>query len=222
MSELDDEKPRVDATDEAIRKMLLAQEEEPVAPPQPKPAPRMPAPEMQPVQHVLHAPVQQIVQAAAEDPEYFAEPEPEGPGLKGRALAFVKDFLRRPDAPRIFALVLLAVFLLYKPWQVFFLALFGVAIIAITYFSLGPERCAELVAAWFEKLKARDPEKAEQLRQRAIRMSQWASKTLALLPERWTAGLYLPDFQPGGEMPEKMKSDPFDRLVAQSQSSEAG
>jgi len=124
-------------------------------------------------------------------------------------------FLRRPDAPRLIAIVLLVIAFLMEPWFLVGLFGFGLLTAQIVYFSLGPDRVNELVAAWYDRLRQRDPAKAETIRRRAARSSRQISAIIDRLPDNWTTGLYLPDFEEPEELPEKMKVDPFDRLAAQ-------
>lgn len=208
------DRPDSDGIDEAIRNMLIAEAEDADA----KPEPTREIPATLPVEEpivVSQPPVAHVGRAKRPEFEELAEQEPPRPAFRQRLWAAVLGFVRRPDAPRLLAFTLLAVFLIYKPWQVLILALLALVAGLVTYFSLGPDRCAELVVGWFQRLQARDPVKAEQVRGRAMRTSARLSKALSRLPERWTAGLYLPDFQPDGDMPEKMKNDPFDRLDAE-------
>ena len=47
---------------------------------------------------------------------------------------------------------------------------------------------------------------------RAATASAWIGDLLAALPESWTRGLYLPDFEPEPDPHEKLSEDPFERL----------
>jgi hypothetical protein len=46
-------------------------------------------------------------------------------------------------------------------------------------------------------------------------MSKLISGIVERLPDKWTTGLYLPDFEEPAELPDKMQSEPFDRLTTQ-------
>ncbi|MCI2399845.1 hypothetical protein [Aliiroseovarius subalbicans] len=222
---MDQIKPDTDDPDmAAIRGMMQAQGTPP-APPQPtaqaspvdtpRPAPQPRAPQQEPDRAVSHAP----------KPRAKTRKESKA---KARATSLIRKamtalslrihaFVSRPDAPRMMALAMLVVVFIWRPGFVVGMAVLALLIAAIVYFSLGPERVAQMVAAWHGRLAARDPDRAEVLRLRAA----WVSKRIATLvnrlPNRWTAGLYLPDFEPEGEMPEAMDNDPFDRLVPQSE-----
>jgi hypothetical protein len=124
-------------------------------------------------------------------------------------------FFRRPDASRILAILMLCVIVVIMPWFVLSLVLLGVLIALIIYFSLGPDKVGALVAAWHTCLRQRDPNKAEDTRRRAALWSKRISAVVDRLPEKWTAGLYLPEFEEASELPEKMKTDPIDRLHVQ-------
>jgi hypothetical protein len=123
--------------------------------------------------------------------------------------------LRRPDAPRLIAIMLLVIAFLMEPWFLLTLLVLGMLTTQVAYFSLGPDRVSELVVAWYDRLRQRDPERAETIRRRAARSSKQISAIIERLPDKWTTGLYLPDFEEPPELPEKMKSDPFDRLATQ-------
>lgn len=136
-----------------------------------------------------------------------------GAGLAAAERAITR-FLRRPDAPRRLATALLVIFVIAWPWKVLWLTLLIPLAALITWASVGNEGCAELVVAWHGRLKARDPDKAERIRLRAAAASRALGRGLDRLPERWTQGLYLPDFEPEGYVPDTLKVDPFEELAA--------
>lgn len=108
-------------------------------------------------------------------------------------------------------LVLLVGIMLWRPWllPVTFLLIFSTLLIA--YFSLGPDRVAEIVIAGWKRLHARRPELAEHLRQRAEAVAERIDACLDQLPEKWTDGIYVPDLSlPDPE--EANRPDPFERL----------
>ncbi len=130
----------------------------------------------------------------------------------GLLAKFSWQLLRHPMTPRVMAvLACLALFLFY-PLVAMILLFVTVMTGVIVYLSVGPEQVERFAARRFEKLRARDPERAERLRQRAIRVVGVLNKVIDRLPERWTSGLYLPDFDGTAEQPEKLQSDPFERL----------
>ena len=130
----------------------------------------------------------------------------------GLLFKFAWQLLRHPMTPKVMAgLACLALFLLYP---LFATILLFVTVMAgvIVYLSVGPEDVERFAMRRFEKLRVRDPERAERLRQRAIRVVGVMNSVIDRLPERWTSGLYLPDFDGTNEQPEKLQSDPFERL----------
>lgn len=124
----------------------------------------------------------------------------------------VTSFFQWPGASRILAILMLCIIAFINPWLVVSLVLLGVMLALIIYFSLGPDKVGALVAAWHTRLLQQDPTKAEVIRRRAARWSKRISTVIDRLPSKWTAGLYLPDFEKESELPEKMGTDPFDRL----------
>ncbi|SEN80890.1 hypothetical protein SAMN04488077_1327 [Roseovarius tolerans] len=126
------------------------------------------------------------------------------------------SFFRRPDAPRILSILLLLTVFVWRPGFIIFLVLVGLMIGVVLYFSFGPDQVQNWVISRYRRLAARDPDAAERIRRRAAAASQRLSAVIEKLPERWTAGLYLPDFEEPADLPEKWNSDPFDRLKKQS------
>ena len=129
------------------------------------------------------------------------------------ASAQVAAFLRRPDAPRRLAVALLVIFVIAWPWKVLLLTLLIPLAGLITWASVGSDGCVELVEKWYERLRARDPAKAERIRLRAAAVTRTLNHGLERLPESWTRALYLPDFETDGYVPEKLKVDPFEELA---------
>lgn len=126
----------------------------------------------------------------------------------------VARFLRRPDAPRRLAVALLIIFVIAWPQEVLWLTLLVPLAAFITWASVGNDGCVELVVVWYDRLKARDADKAERIRLRAAAVSRGLNHGIERLPQRWTHGLYLPDFETDGYVPEKLKVDPFEELAA--------
>lgn len=90
----------------------------------------------------------------------------------------------------------------------------GLAIIlpVVACLVLGRKRIGKVVASGFSRFHQLSPAQAESLRGWAMRRVAGMERMLARLPNRWTAGLYLPDLGPTPESAEKMQQDPFDRL----------
>jgi len=133
----------------------------------------------------------------------------------------VLRFMRRPEAPHEIALALLAIFTIIFPGYVMLFVVLAVLSVLIAWLTLGPDRASEMVANWHSRLAARDPERAERLRRRAARVSAVITSSVDRLPDSWTTGFALPDFEPMDAPPEKLKDDPFDKLAAQVQGSES-
>lgn len=133
--------------------------------------------------------------------------------LAHQVQARVAVFLRRPDAPRLLAMALLLTVLIFDPGFMLFLFILSVLTAVVLYFSFGAERVETWVAHRYWQLRERDPVAAEKIRRRAARTSAFLSKLIAKLPESWTSGLYLPEFEEPTELHENLKSDPFDRLA---------
>ncbi|PIE09149.1 MAG: hypothetical protein CSA73_00010 [Rhodobacterales bacterium] len=127
----------------------------------------------------------------------------------------VRSFLARPDAPRLLVTATLAVIVVLWPLVVLGAVLLAVALAAVAWFSLGPDRVYEMILDGYWRLHARNPDRAEALRARAAGLSARLTRLLERLPDRWTQGLYLPSFEePRSDVCED-DSDPFERLVSQ-------
>lgn len=133
----------------------------------------------------------------------------------GALMDLAMRFLRRPDAPRLLAIAVLAALISLAPMAILMLCTLAVLTTLAAYRLLGSDRASKLGWAWYARARQRDPEKAETIRRRAAYLSTCASGLLDRLPSRWTAGLYLPDFEEPRPLPEKMNTDPFDRLAAE-------
>lgn len=115
------------------------------------------------------------------------------------------------------ALMLVIASHLHNPWLLPFVTLLLFTASGMIFFAVGPDRMAELAAARYARLKQHDPAKAERLRARAEGYVQRLSRLVSVLPDRWTQGLYLPEFGMPEAPHEKMGEDPFDRLATQAQ-----
>lgn len=134
--------------------------------------------------------------------------------LSGAIWRRVVEFMRRPDAARRLALAIIVFSVLVWPVEVLWLTLLIPLALLICWASVGNEGCVELVIQWHARLKARDPAKAERIRARAAAVTRGLNRGLERLPQSWTQGLYLPDFETDGYVPEKLKVDPFEELAA--------
>lgn len=129
-------------------------------------------------------------------------------------LGIAARFLRRPNAPRILAAIVLLAVVIARPWFVVSLLVLALLVALIVFLSLGPDRTCELIAARYDRLHRRDAARAERLRGHARRLSAIASRIVARLPASWTTGLYLPDFEDTPAPPGMLGPDPFDLLRA--------
>lgn len=149
--------------------------------------------------------------APANTPEFASQLKKLAKWLVGAGLSFLK----RPDAPRLLSILFLLALIILKPGFVLFLFLMFVLVGLVLYFSFGPDQVESFAIERFRRLRERDSDAAEKLRHRAAKASKTLSMIVDRLPDKWTAGLHLPDFEYPPELPEKMKSDPFDRLIGQ-------
>lgn len=119
-----------------------------------------------------------------------------------------------PMSRRTHALLLAGfTFLFFLPsWLLPALAFTAVLLMLSTWTLLGPDRVGAMVSGYYLRLRDRDEARAEEMRQRAATASAWIGDLLAALPESWTRGLYLPDFEPEPDPHEKLSQDPFERL----------
>lgn len=138
-----------------------------------------------------------------------------GPDIEETATegGLVRRFLRRPEGPRWIAAGLLLAVFLAAPWLLVWLFVLTALFVAVIWFSIGPDRSQDFVLAWYARLRTCDPEKAERIRRRAATASRRLDAFLGYLPDRWTTGLYLPDFESDTDMARQLDADPFDRLA---------
>ncbi len=129
-------------------------------------------------------------------------------------------FRHRPTRRYTFAATMTVIFL-WRPWLLPILFLVAVWIVLIVYLTLGPDRVTELVVGRWQKLRRDRPELAERLRRRANRMTLRLHAVLNRLPDKWTEGLYLPDFSDPAPDAKSVNSvdDPFEKLAKEAQRS---
>lgn len=122
----------------------------------------------------------------------------------------------KPLSRRTHAAMLAAcTFIFFLPaWLLPALAFTVLFLSLATWTLLGPDRIRAIVTDYYTRLREEDEARAEALRQRAAATSSWFGNLLATLPESWTRGLYLPDFEPEEAPHEKLSEDPFERLPA--------
>lgn len=97
-------------------------------------------------------------------------------------------------------------------WVVPSVLLFAVAMIAIIYLSLGPDRLSEIVLERYEQLKLRNPARAESLRLWAQQFAARLAWFLGKLPEKWTEGLQIPTFHDPAQTTRNVADDPFKNM----------
>lgn len=112
------------------------------------------------------------------------------------------------------ALVLVAYIM---PWVLSVVALVAVLLPLSLAVLLGTDRMARILLRIFQWLNARWPDRAERFRIRVDWLATGMDALLDRLPERWTTGLYMPDFSreallPGMDAPRR---DPFERIAAE-------
>jgi hypothetical protein len=128
-------------------------------------------------------------------------------------LELVRSFLGRPDAPKLLSVLLLLTLFMLRPGFILFLFFMALLIGIVLYFSLGPDTVQNWVIERHLRLRNRDPAAAERLRRCAAATSQRLAVVAEKLPESWTQGLYIPDFEEPSEHPARLHSDPFERLA---------
>ncbi|MEZ5715685.1 MAG: hypothetical protein R3D85_11220 [Paracoccaceae bacterium] len=143
------------------------------------------------------------------------------PVVQGAALQSLRARIAAFEPSRRvgFVLLFLAV-TIWNPWLIPGLMFLGLWIGLIVYFTLGPERITELSLVFWDWYARRHPERAQVWLGRVQRAADRIDGWLARLPERWTDGIYLPDFgrsqiEESSEVREEMGRDPYERLRQQ-------
>jgi uncharacterized protein YhhL (DUF1145 family) len=114
------------------------------------------------------------------------------------------------------AVIVVAVFIV-APWAIPLLVLAALVLAAAAPVVLGTDRMAAVLACVFHGLDARWPDRAELFRARIDRLATAMDALLDRLPERWTTGLYMPDFSRDALLSEigDDRPDPFERIAAE-------
>lgn len=176
-----------------------------------------PAPEVQEEQPIKH-PRRRfgLRRAQKTEPSASLDTPPTADASKPRAKSSVLSRMRKVGtfrpSPKLMFCVAVAAIVFIRPWLIPITLFLTFLIVLITYLSLGPDRVAELVVSFWRRLQARKPEFAEDLRARAERMAVRIDAVLDRLPDKWTSGIYLPDFSRPTETPDDLP-DPFERLA---------
>lgn len=120
----------------------------------------------------------------------------------------------KPMSQRTHAAILAAcTFIFFLPvWLLPAMAFTVLFLSLATWTLLGPDRIRGMVQGYYTRLRQEDENRAEALRERAAATSTWIGQLLAALPEEWTRGIYLPDFEPEDAPHAKLSEDPFERL----------
>lgn len=132
-----------------------------------------------------------------------------GPDDTGRG---VEQLLRWRPTPRQASCALIAALAIAMPLLLPSMLLLATVLLAISYLSLGHDRSAEIAAAGYRSWERRDPDSAENARTRAARWSARLSRLIERLPDSWTRGLHVPDFEKTDPEEDPFQGDPFDRL----------
>ena len=119
---------------------------------------------------------------------------------------------RRRQAVRATAVFVLLV----EPWLVPIVSLAAVISLTFAYLAMGPDRAAEITGSAYRWLQKRDPDKAEKARAAAQAISERMSGWVERLPDRWSRGIYFPDFSRDSGKIDAVIEDRFDRLSRES------
>lgn len=114
----------------------------------------------------------------------------------------------------IAGLAMFGLFLL-KPVAIIISILMVLWIVIGAYLAFGTERIHGFIARRFVRFEAKQPDRAREVRVRADALANKVEAALDKMPGTWADDIYLPDFlgDTMRPMPEKMRIDPFDRLV---------
>ncbi len=125
-----------------------------------------------------------------------------GTGLLARVAGY------RPT-PSLLGWLIAALFLVALPGLVLGVALLLLATVAVAYFTLGHDRFAEQLSAFYSRLEMHSPNSAGRLREIHDRASHRLSR---IVPEKLAFEMGLPDPDPAPMHP-KLAQDPFERLA---------
>ena len=205
-----------DATaDILIRQMMVAQKREVSREVLPELVPGADEADAEPIKHP-----RKLFQKARTTDKPKAQSKPEakmGPAKFKRnlknAVAYVGSY--RPSRKfAFFALIAAVVYV--RPWLIPITLFVAFWVVLIGYLTLGPDRVAELVVGAWQKLHARRPELAENIRHRAQAMAERIDAVLDRMPGSWSDQIHVPDFSPNQNIAAD-RPDPFDRLAKEAQ-----
>ena len=214
------------SADTLIRKVMVAQKREANQDVLPDILPSDDAAETKPIRHprklfkLRRKDRSETPKPKTPKPKGAVKPNQDAP--KARPPAWLKPVVKsvanfRPTPKQMFFVAVAVIFYL-RPWLIPITFLLTFLTVLIGYLSLGPDRVAELVVTNWRRLHARKPEFAENLRARAEAMAIRIDAFLDRLPEKWTDGLYVPDFSRSDQKDADLP-DPFERLAREAQQS---
>ncbi len=127
---------------------------------------------------------------------------------------FTKLKSYRPT-PKHIGFAVLAVIVFLRPWLIPITVLALSVIAVIVWLSLGPDRVSEFVYAQWLRLRARNPERAEKIRQRYQAGVTRINKILSWIPGKWAKQMRLRDYSDDVQYQAEIYTlpDPFERLA---------
>lgn len=169
------------------------------------------------IDSTIRALVEAEVSSREQNPGFVqvSAPESEAAVAASRQTDWRKMRRLYPDKPprwRVSLGILLVALFIGWPFQFLGFVCLFLAALVIPYLTIGHDRSMEIAARGYDLLCRLSPRLAEHLRDWAASRTASLEHWLSCLPERWTAGLYLPDFGSEASPPDKVQMDPFDRL----------
>ncbi len=164
----------------------------------------------------IEAVIKAMMAIEAESPTQIKTPRQQSrskQSSKRRLKASLKLPRYRPTVRQV-ALATGILVMVVKPWLLPILLVLVLAILLVSYWTLGHDRSVEVGVRAMEVFRKYCPELAARVEGRARNGLRRVNAMVEKLPEKWTEGLYLPDLEPAPDKPEKMQNDPFDRLTA--------
>ncbi|HEY9037865.1 MAG TPA: hypothetical protein VIN05_02840 [Roseovarius sp.] len=133
--------------------------------------------------------------------------------LTGRTPAYLLGKWPLRGAVAIVAIIAAAL----APWAIPVILLLAAGLTVTLGVAMGSDGVANALARVFYWQNARDPDRAERFRARVDRVATVMDAALDRLPERWTTGLYMPDFSREALLQDMDadRPDPFDRIAAE-------
>ncbi len=165
----------------------------------------------------IDAAIKAMMAIEAESPTQIKSPSQQGRSKqrsKKRRLNVSLKLPRYKPTVRQAALAAGILVMVVKPWLLPILLVLVLAVLLVSYWTLGHDRSVEVGVRAMEVFRKYCPELAARLEERARNGLRRVNAMVEKLPEKWTEGLYLPDLEPASDKPEKMQNDPFDRLTA--------